>query len=248
MKDEIARAHLSGLPADIRNRLLQLYSKSSSEAYQSAFRRIERLTGRRLSQIPADVVEWERLAAKIVWAGDFTRARTPEARQRAFDGFVGRVSAGIRQTHERATPRTGVACPAAEAAWERVAQYVADAKNRFDAEGRAFLPNMASLSIANLRARLGAALRRISHRRRRRGAGPDPPGQGRELPVLDPVLQPVDRGVRPAFCHRPALPHETDRTAAYAARSGDGLDPLHGRIPGRSRSGDFAGSPGAAAP
>jgi len=80
---------------DVYLRLPSLYSKASAEAYASAFRRIERLVGRRLAQISADVCEWERMAAKIVWAGEFTRARTPEAQQRAFDGFVGRISAAL---------------------------------------------------------------------------------------------------------------------------------------------------------
>ena len=89
---------------DVYLLLPELYSESSAKAYESSFGRIERLTGRRLSQISADVVEWEQLAAEIVWAGEFTRARTPEARQRAFDGFVGRVSAAIRRARERARP------------------------------------------------------------------------------------------------------------------------------------------------
>ena len=140
---------------DVYLLLPELYSESSAKAYESSFGRIERLTGRRLSQISADVVEWEQLAAEIVWAGEFTRARTPEARQRAFDGFVGRVSAAIRRARERATPRTAAACADAAATWERVARYVAAAENTYDAQGKALLPNKASLSIENLRARLG---------------------------------------------------------------------------------------------
>lgn len=138
---------------DVYLRLPSLYSEASADVYASAFRRIERLVGRRLAQIPADVVEWERLAATIVWAGEFTRARTPEARQRAFEGFVGRVSAAIRMAQAADAPAN---VPTdADAAWDQVAEYVALAENTRDAEGRRLLPNQASRSIDNLRARLG---------------------------------------------------------------------------------------------
>ena len=51
---------------DVYLRLPSLYSKASAEAYASAFRRIERLVGRRLAQISADVCEWERMAAALL--------------------------------------------------------------------------------------------------------------------------------------------------------------------------------------
>ncbi|MBP0484515.1 hypothetical protein [Sagittula salina] len=138
---------------DVYFLLPSLYSESSAEAYQSAFRRVEHLTGKRLGQLPANVVDWERRAAGIVWAGEFTRARTPEARQRAFDGFVGRVSAGIRRALETDKPRHVDA--GTEAAWRRIGNYVAEAENTLDADGEQLLPNQSTRSIENLRARLG---------------------------------------------------------------------------------------------
>jgi hypothetical protein len=138
---------------DVYLRLPSLYSSTSAAAYQSAFERAERLTGRRLSQIPADVAEWEKLAARIVWAGEFTRARTPEARQRAFDGFIGRISAAIRRAQADAAPQS--LAGDVTAAWDVIADYVALAENTFNSDGERLLPNQASLSIHNLRARLG---------------------------------------------------------------------------------------------
>lgn len=138
---------------DVYLRLPTLYSESSAEAYRAAFERAERLTGRRLAQLPASDVEWERIAAGIAWAGEFTRAKTAQARQRAFDAFVGRISAAIRKVHAQDAPRS---MPAdVDAAWDRLADYVANAENTVGLDGERLLPNHASRSIENLRARLG---------------------------------------------------------------------------------------------
>ena len=141
---------------DVYLRLPTLYSSASAEAYKSAFHRAERLTGRRVAQIPADVSQWERIAAQIVWAGEFTRAKTPEARQRAFDAFVNRISAAIRKAQDDAAPQA--IAGDMTVAWDAIADYVALAENTFDAECERLLPNQASRSIDNLRARLGHML------------------------------------------------------------------------------------------
>lgn len=138
---------------DVRLKLPTLYSESSCAAYDSAFGRVERLTGRRLAQIPADVVDWERLAATIVWAGEFTRGKTPQANRRAFDTFVGRISAAIKKSKsaegERVIPQD------TDNDWQQFVAYVDLAETTMIAPGKRLLPNMASLSVLNLRSRLG---------------------------------------------------------------------------------------------
>ncbi|MGR3270490.1 hypothetical protein [Thalassococcus profundi] len=138
---------------DVYLRLPSLYSAASCEAYQSAFKRAAKLTNRQLAQIAADVGEWERIAATIVWAGEFTRGKTPEANERAFNGFVGRISAAIRLAKKAAEP--AIVSPGVDAGWDRIAEYVALVENTSDEEGNLVLPNQSSRSIDNLRARLG---------------------------------------------------------------------------------------------
>lgn len=133
--------------------LPDLYSETSRDAYRAAFRRAERLTNKKLSQLAADERAWEQELSKIVWAGEF-RAKTPEAAERAFETWGGKIPAAIR----RARKHTGSG-PAgdrdAQGAWDRIADYVSDVENSFDETGQRILPNMSGLSIANLRARLG---------------------------------------------------------------------------------------------
>ena len=56
--------------------LPDLYSETSRDAYRAAFRRAERLTNKKLSQLAADERAWEQELSKIVWAGEF--GRTPK--------------------------------------------------------------------------------------------------------------------------------------------------------------------------
>jgi hypothetical protein len=138
---------------DIYLRLPQLYSDSSAVAYAAAFRRVEKLTGRRLSQIPADDKAWAAIASRIVWAGAF-KARTPAAAERAFDTWQGKIGAAIRLA--RKVDGTGpAAAPDARAGWDLIRRYVADVENTFDAAGKRVLPNQSLRSIDNLIARLG---------------------------------------------------------------------------------------------
>ena len=138
---------------DVYLRLPRLYSESSCRVYQAAFKRAEKLTGKTLVQIPADERAWSEIAAGIVWAGAFKGA-TAEARQRAFDTWRKKIGAAIRKSKEAETEPTPEEAGTA-AAWDRIAGYVAAVENTFDAEGKRILPNMSSLSIENLRARIG---------------------------------------------------------------------------------------------
>jgi hypothetical protein len=138
---------------DIYLRLPQLYSDSSAAAYAAAFRRVEKLTGRRLVQIPADDKAWTEIAARIVWAGEFP-ARTPEASQRAFHTWQGKIGAAIRLAQK--ADDSGPAVPAdARAGWDLIRRYVSEVENTFDTEGKRLLPNQSSRSIDNLIARVG---------------------------------------------------------------------------------------------
>ncbi|MGG7646391.1 tyrosine-type recombinase/integrase [Rhodovulum sp. YNF3179] len=138
---------------DVYLRLPQLYTESSCAAYKAAFKRAEKLTGKKLVQMPADERAWSEIAAGIVWAGAF-KASSPEARQRAFDTWRKKIGAAIRKARAAETEPTPEEAGVA-AAWDRIAGYVAEVENTFDAEGTRILPNMSSLSIENLRARIG---------------------------------------------------------------------------------------------
>ena len=135
---------------DIMPLLPILYSEHSAKTLGFALKRAETLTGRRLSQIDADVKAWRALAGSIVWAGAF-RGDTPGDQQHAFDEWVKKVDRIIRRA------QTHVALPVvptgAEAAWDRIEAYVREVENTFDSEGRRLLPNLSSLSIATLAAR-----------------------------------------------------------------------------------------------
>lgn len=135
---------------DVEMLLPALYSESSQKVYRATLRKVEKLTGRPLSSFVAEERAWYEAASKITWAGAFPAA-TPEAEERAFKAFVNRVGASIRLA------RKHLAAPyirgATDTAWERLETYVRDTENTFGPDGNRILPNMLSLSIANLRAR-----------------------------------------------------------------------------------------------
>lgn len=137
---------------DVALRLPQLYSESSSKAYSAAFNRVEKLTGQRLAHLPADEVAWADLSARIVWAGQF-KGRTQQAAERAFESWRGKINAAIKRAKAHVEGPED-SHPDATQAWDLIQAYVKDAENTFDADGNRILPNMASLSISNLRARL----------------------------------------------------------------------------------------------
>jgi hypothetical protein len=140
--------------ADIKPILPMIYSESSAAALASALDRAAQLTGSRsLSQIPADVVAWETLAASIVWTGKF-RAPTLKKSKANFDKFVARISAIIRRAQGFGSPAPVLPVGVA-AAWDALAAYVDDAQKTFGPDGKLVLPNMSDVSMANLRARIG---------------------------------------------------------------------------------------------
>jgi hypothetical protein len=140
--------------ADIKPLLPAIYSPSSAEAMGSTLDRAVRLTGSSsLSQIPAEVVAWEEIAARIVWTGKFSSA-TPAKAKRDFDKFVARVSAIIRRAHQFAGPAAPVPV-GIHAHWDAVAAYVAAHVGLVDADGKQLINGMSGVSLANLRARIG---------------------------------------------------------------------------------------------
>jgi hypothetical protein len=135
---------------DVKLLLPALYSEASAAVYSAALSRVTKLTGKPLSHIPADENAWYELSREIIWAGEF-RGDTPGARQEAFDAWVKKVASAIRRAHAHiATP---VVSTSEDAAWERFQLYATEVENTRDRNGVLLLPNMASLSIANLRAR-----------------------------------------------------------------------------------------------
>ena len=135
---------------DVRLLLPVIYSPESARVYDYKLKKAARLAGRKLTQIPACERDWAILAAKIVWTGEF-RGTTPGQQKDAFDAFVRSVGNAIARAGSHiATP---VIQANEDAAWERLQTYAAEVENTFDTEGERILPNMMSLSIANLRAR-----------------------------------------------------------------------------------------------
>lgn len=141
---------------DVALRLPQLYSESSAKAYSAAFNRVEKLTGQRLAHLPADETAWADLSAGIVWAGQF-KGRTQQAAERAFEAWRGKISAAIKRAKAQVEGPED-SHPDAAQAWDLIHRYVKEVENSFDADGNRLLPNMASLSISNLRARLKSHL------------------------------------------------------------------------------------------
>ncbi len=141
---------------DVALLLPQLYSESSAKAYAAAFNRVERLTGHRLAHLAAEEKAWADLSAKIVWAGHF-KGRTQKAAERAFETWRGKIFAAIKRAKAHISVATDCN-PITSQAWDVILGYVKSVENTIDAEGERILPNMSSLSISNLRARLNTHL------------------------------------------------------------------------------------------
>lgn len=134
---------------DVRLLLPELYSEASKKVYAAALNKITRLTGKRLTHIPADEHAWILLARTIVWAGEFG-GMTPGEQEAAFEAWSKKIAAAIRRAHAHfAAPVIAVT---EDAAWVRLITYAKDVENTRDAEGRLLLANMFSVSLANLRA------------------------------------------------------------------------------------------------
>ncbi len=134
---------------DVQLLLPVLYSEASAKVYSAALNKVARLTGKPLSHVPADEHAWILMSRQIVWAGEF-RGVTPGAQEEAFEVWVKKVAAAIRSAHLHiAAPVISVS---EDAAWARLQAYAEEVENTRDADGQLLLPNMFSLSIANLRA------------------------------------------------------------------------------------------------
>jgi integrase len=137
---------------DVRLLLPALYSEASCKVYTAALTKVTRLTGKPLTHVLADEHTWFLFAQTIVWAGAF-RGATPGDQKRAFDAWVKKIAASIKRAQNHvASP---VLPAPKDAAWERLEAYTKDVENTFDTYGVRVLPNMFSLSIANLRAQCG---------------------------------------------------------------------------------------------
>jgi len=133
--------------------LPRLYSKGSLPVYESAFGRIERLTRKRLRQIPATEKAWAETAAGIVWAGEFN-SRVPGGAARVFRDWCSRINGAIRKAQaflDAPEPvETGI-----DIAWDRILTYVAEVEGKPDGSGVVLLASQTSLSVQTLRKRLG---------------------------------------------------------------------------------------------
>ena len=138
---------------DVQLLLPVLYSEASAKVYSAALNKAAQLTGKPLSHIAADDHAWTDLARQIVWAGAFGGA-TPGAQEAAFKTWVKKVSAAIRRAQSHVAAPVTLASE--DAAWDRLQSYTAEVEATRDADGQVLLPNMFSLSIANLRAQCRA--------------------------------------------------------------------------------------------
>ncbi|MCX8227640.1 MAG: hypothetical protein OTI35_16330, partial [Sulfitobacter sp.] len=130
---------------DVARLLPQLYSESSAKVYSAAFHRIEKLTGQRLVHLPANEKAWASLASSIVWAGHF-KGRTPQAAERAFETWRGKIGAAIKRARAGASGPTNSTSEAVQAAqaWDMIHGYIKDVENTFAADGTQVLPNMSA--------------------------------------------------------------------------------------------------------
>ncbi|MFZ3584386.1 hypothetical protein ACOI1H_19815 [Loktanella sp. DJP18] len=134
---------------DVQLLLPVLYSEASTKVYSAALTKVTRLTGKPLSHVPADENAWIEMSRKIVWAGAFGGV-TPGAQEEAFETWVKKIAAAIRRAQLHiAAPVISVS---EDAAWARLQAYAEEVENTRDADGQLLLPNMFSVSIANLRA------------------------------------------------------------------------------------------------
>lgn len=135
---------------DVRLLLPVIYSPESARVYDYKLRKAARLTGEKLTQLPACERAWAIRAARIVWTGEF-RGATPGEQEATFHGFVASVGNAIARAQNHLAAPVGTANE--DAGWDQLESYVREVENTFDEKGQRLLPNMMSASIANLRAR-----------------------------------------------------------------------------------------------
>lgn len=135
---------------DVRHVLPAIYSEASATTLDAALRKAERLTGRKLSQLPADENAWFEIARGVTWAGAF-RGVTPGDQQDAFETWVKKVAAMIRRAQQHVAQPVDVADE--RQAWDQVVGYAEAVENTFDEFGVRILPNLFAHSMQTLRAR-----------------------------------------------------------------------------------------------
>ena len=158
--------------AHVAAMLPSLYSESSVKANRSPFARAEKITGRRLHQISADVAAWQRLTAQICWAGHF-QARTPAKAEQAWENWRRKIEAIIRRAQEVDAPKRARS-HAAE--WQDFAAAVLTLQKMRDEMGKWLLPNKSHPRVATLRARFpDCALQQIDRARAEQALVSAPP-------------------------------------------------------------------------
>ena len=135
---------------DVLLLLPALYSEASYKVYRAAFVKITRLTGEPLTRIAADENVWFDRSRSIVWAGAFGNG-APGVQQANFQAWVKKIAAAIRRARHYVASPVSASCH--DAAWNRLEAYAKDVQSTYDDEGVLLLPNLSSVSIANLRAR-----------------------------------------------------------------------------------------------
>ncbi|OWY10439.1 hypothetical protein B6V73_19340 [Thioclava sp. JM3] len=137
---------------DVALLLPSVYSEASAKTLAAALHKAERLTGLRLSQIPANENDWIRRAQSIIWAGEF-RGATPGDQEAAFNIWVKKIASTIRRAQESVTAPVKVSDQ--RGAWDQIVDYAARVENTFDDAGNRILPNMFSVSMTILRSHGG---------------------------------------------------------------------------------------------
>ncbi|MBL3705852.1 hypothetical protein GI582_24425 [Sulfitobacter sp. BDSS02] len=135
---------------DVQHVLPAIYSEASAKTLDAALRKAERLTGRRLSQLPADENAWFEMARGIIWAGEF-RGVTPGDQQDNYETWVKKIAAMIRRAQQHVALPVAVASE--KAAWDQIVNYTASVENTFDECGARILPNLFARSMETLRVR-----------------------------------------------------------------------------------------------
>lgn len=138
---------------DVRHVLPALYSEASARTLDAALRKAETLTGKRLSQLPADENAWYRESRKIVWAGAF-RGLTPGDQEAAFETWVKKIAAMIRRARDHVAQPVDLADEGT--AWNQIVEYAQGVENTRDEQGLLLLPNLFSVSMATLRSQCRA--------------------------------------------------------------------------------------------
>lgn len=135
--------------AQIVPMLPALYSAASARANAAALRRVEKVMGRRLHHIAADVAAWQDLVRATSWSGQF-QARTLAEAEANFQAWAKKIEVIIRRAVASGTP----AAPRPTGAdWTEFCESTTALEKARDAEGRPMLPNMSRLSAATLAAR-----------------------------------------------------------------------------------------------